>query len=361
MAKTAIFIGAGASKPFGFPLTNELLPKIREHIDNNQLFNGFDNSRQDRENLKNMLNQLIPGWNSVEPEHLPLITDILSIVDYSLLVSTSPLRSKEGHNLSEFRTLLEKAVFEILECPYDNNIGPIPPSLVKMSDWVHDLATTDGNSTGIISTNYDISIETELFKRYGKSDVPRQFDFGFAWRDPGKDQIHPRPTPADMCLYKLHGSMNWLRCDLCEHVYINLGGSIAHQGFEPTVTDFNTCDCNHSRLRPVLVAPSMVRDIRDINLLETWKHALELLRTADEWIIIGYSMPSEDIAIRSLFIRARQGRKTEPQIRVVQKGNDPAMRARYRVYFPECEFHADGLEGFLTGDLNVIWGATQKS
>ncbi len=45
MAKTAIFIGAGASKPFGFPLTNELLPKIREHIDNNQLFNGFDKSR----------------------------------------------------------------------------------------------------------------------------------------------------------------------------------------------------------------------------------------------------------------------------------------------------------------------------
>jgi hypothetical protein len=57
-----------------------------------------------------------------------------------------------------------------------------------------------------------------------------------------------------------------------------------------------------------IVSPSFVRDIRSANLSSVWQSALDWLRLADDWIIIGYSFPDEDLNIRSLFARARFSR-----------------------------------------------------
>lgn len=92
----------------------------------------------------------------------------------------------------------------------------------------------------------------------------------------------------------------------------------------------------------------MVRDIRDPNILQVWRAAVEALRTAETWTIIGYSLPAEDLAIRSIFIRARNGHKSKPHINVVQKGSNSLLN--YECLFgPEGDsftFHADGLEGW---------------
>jgi hypothetical protein len=142
--------------------------------------------------------------------------------------------------------------------------------------------------------------------------------------------------------------LNWLRCECCEHIYINTKGEIGDLAYEK-VTVYNTCDCGHSPLSTVLVTPSFVREVRDANLLGIWMHALELLRTADEWVIVGYSLPPEDIAIRSLLLRAAhaRGAKDRPAITVVQLGEDKDTRARYKLFFPGCDYRTDGLEGFL--------------
>ena len=75
------------------------------------------------------------------------------------------------------------------------------------------------------------------------------------------------------------------------------------------------------------------------------------MRRADDWVIIGYSMPPEDPAIRSLFIRAFYGRVSPPRLTVVQKGLDPKTVAAYRILFPALDlirdYRQDGLEGFL--------------
>ncbi|MBK7123868.1 MAG: hypothetical protein IPH68_14415 [Chitinophagaceae bacterium] len=58
----------------------------------------------------------------------------------------------------------------------------------------------------------------------------------------------------------------------------------------------------------MLVTPSFSRTVKDTNLSQVWRNTLELLRTADEWVITGYSLPGEDLDIKSLFIRALKGR-----------------------------------------------------
>ena len=42
-----------------------------------------------------------------------------------------------------------------------------------------------------------------------------------------------------------------------------------------------------------------------------WQHALKLLRLAERWMIVGYSCVPEDLAVRSLFLRAQHSRERE--------------------------------------------------
>ena len=66
-------------------------------------------------------------------------------------------------------------------------------------------------------------------------------------------------------------------------------------------------------------------------------------------------MPPEDIAIHSLLLRAYQGRPTKrngekrppPTIRVIQDKEDPAVTARYKLFFPDCTFECGGTEAFI--------------
>ncbi len=114
-------------------------------------------------------------------------------------------------------------------------------------------------------------------------------------------------------------------------------------------------------LKSLLVTPSVVRNIRDPSLLAIWNAALEDLRRADEWIFIGYSLPSEDVAIRSLLLRAFHTRrkKQTPRIKVISHESDePAPPVTpdvaFRKFFPRRHFRNDayergGMEAFIEG------------
>jgi hypothetical protein len=180
-------------------------------------------------------------------------------------------------------------------------------------------------------------------------------DFGFSWREHSTgrflEPLHHPPALPRVRVLKLHGSLNWLKCPLCGFVYINTTGSIFQQAFREDKIDYNnTCVCGHGPVRAVIVAPSMVRSIQDPNLLTIWRAALESMRTAKEWVIAGYSLPPEDIAIRSIFIRAYHGRGRKnkpPKIRVVQRSKDTKMESRYRLLFPDCAFEYGGFEKYV--------------
>jgi NAD-dependent SIR2 family protein deacetylase len=156
---------------------------------------------------------------------------------------------------------------------------------------------------------------------------------------------------------KLHGSVDWVKCDLCGWIVCNDDYFFGQQPYH--IVSYrkkgpeNTCACGHWPLRPVIVAPSLVRDIRDINILTVWKAAFEELRTADRWYMIGYSLPIDDYAIRSMLIRALKSRKDPPVIEVYQWGDNVETRSRYRAFFGErCAYHDSGMEGFIEEVVN---------
>ena len=334
---------AGASKPFGYPLTADILPEIRKRLGTGKLFGHSKKKLAAERRLQHHFSRMLPGWKRCAIA-TPPITDVLSLLDYSSISQTAPLLDTSTAELLRFRRLLEWAIYRIIELSY---AGKQTEDLKRFISYL--LACS--NPIGIITTNYDTEVESALFEEFSDRNIETKFDFGFDWRETsGKvDRIYCRPPNPRFRFYKLHGSINWLRCDICEHTYINVVEPIGFRAFDETKIDFNSCHCGHFPLNLVLTAPSLVRDVRNVDLLSSWQAALEWLRSASEWIIIGYSFPQEDLAIRSMFIRAYQARsgKNPPKITVVQKGGTKEIKDRYKILFPDCGWIDTGIEGFL--------------
>jgi hypothetical protein len=342
--RTAVFLGAGASKAFGYPLTMEILPEIKKHLLKGKLFGTKNSQKAAEAELDSYFSRLLPGWNDGGIV-LPPITDILSLVDHALLSNTTLICGVGAPELTRFRKLIERGIYEVINDAYAGDPLPVRERFLC---WL----LRDHRNTGMITTNYDIEVDMGVFSALrGKGKIQKSIDFAFDWREPKGDCLYRRPHDPEFRLYKLHGSLSWLRCDVCEHTYINLFGPIAHHAFKKKPRPANSCDCGHHILSLVLVAPSIVRDIRNSDILFTWKNSLEWLRRADDWYIIGYSFPPEDLAIRSMFIRAYQGREDigarKPTVTVVQRGDDELLKSRFKILFPNCEWVSGGLEAFL--------------
>ena len=343
MKKLSIFIGAGASKPFGCPLTNEILKIILDRIKEDNL---FDNNSDLCKELYHFLETIMPGIYTTK--ELPLITDILSLIDFLYLNNNVPSTSINVNDLKYFRALLERAIFEVIDSPNYKFGFEIPATLNHLTKYIEHLSET--YSITIISTNYDIYLESELLLNlYKKGNICDLVNYGFGWRQVADGQIINSPPKPLLSIFKLHGSLNWLQCDLCNRIYINPVGSVFHQAFRKEIDDNNTCHCGHAPLQCVILAPSLVNNTGNINLFSLWQNSLESLRNSDEWLIIGYSFPVEDLNIRSMFLRAYNGRENEPQISVIQK--DDFARDRYSLFFKHYNYFNEGLEKYLIGKI----------
>jgi hypothetical protein len=356
----ALFLGAGASAAFGYPTTDYIFPRIRERLLSRKLFPIESNPTRERAKMRRLRDYLTKFFPSIFDEgvQLPLITDVLSLIDFLLSTGEIGVPKVSARDMEDFRTLLEEAIVHSIEGAWSD--WRSNPLLDRLGDWMVDHGA-HGTPLTVISTNYDNLVEPMVFEKIEMDDpelgtAGDAVDLGFNWREHSGgyflETVHYPPRSPRIRIFKLHGSFSWLRCPLCGFIYVNnVAGSIVYEAFrEDKVDSSNTCVCGHAPVRPVIVAPSMVRSIKDPDLLTIWRSALEALRVADEWIVVGYSLPPEDIAIRSILLRAYRGRGPKarpPVIRVVQRDEDRMLEARYKLLFPEVGFEYGGFERFV--------------
>jgi hypothetical protein len=355
---TVLFLGAGASRPFGFPVTAEILPEILRRLGKTQLFRGTSPSGSAPERtdaLLTLLRDALPGLFE-EGVEVPLVTDLLSLLDHMLLAGHPARPGLRVAELDRLRALLEEAMAEVLSAPMEEGrAAQNAPLLDRLVGWMHGVADSNDRRLSVITTNYDVAIEKRLYQAMETREIPGQVDFGLTWRPmtaSAGDVVHLRPPAPRLAFFKLHGSLDWLRCPLCDHIYIDPARTIfrgANAGETGEAGVPQACVCGHAPLRHILVAPSMVRDVRNPNLLSIWQSAFEALRTADEWIVIGYSLPPEDIAIRSMLLRAYRGRPAPPEVTLVERAETKDVENRYRLLLPELRFQSGGVEGFVEG------------
>lgn len=355
---TVVFLGAGASKAFGYPLTAELLPNILRDIEAGRLFRNCNEPHENEEDrgwFDGRLRRFFPGLRDGGEQGVG-ITDLMTLVDHAIASGTA--RADMGaEELHRFRRLLERALYEalVMNQVSDEHCRGVQGAF---GDWLSELAGE--GALALVTTNYDLSADFELIRRLGGPGIEDEVDFGFAWRRvSAAGELVARPARPRCQILKMHGSLNWLQCPLCGQIYANFAGDVSHRAFVRELNDLNTCHCTDLvRLRVPLVTPSLAREYRDPQLLGVWQAALEALRTADRWYMIGYSLPPEDVAIRELLLRAWDGRPRmpAPKVTVVQhrppdlKGSTQTERI-YRAFFPRetLSYHEHGLEAFLAG------------
>lgn len=304
--------------------------------------------REYEKELQFFIELLYPGLQNIDlktdRERVPNITDVLSLIDHLCFYNIPPHPVLSEEKLQHFRFLLDRAIYELLATYENIPYTPKERQLLNLFTGPIKNAKRQGE-VSIITTNYDLIIDHEFYDLLKANAV----DYGMPYRNVSSSRIVFQPEQPVLRYFKLHGSLNWLKCDLCGHYYINHDGEIVHQSYKSIVDDQNTCVCNrHLRLKSVLVTPSIVRDIRDSNLLQVWKGALEAIRTADKLVIIGYSFPAEDLAIKSIILRGFNGRERAAplNVEVVQLGD--AAKNNYLNFFGAAmTYHSRGLEAYL--------------
>ncbi len=372
MRNIAMFLGAGASKAFNYPLTKEILPSLIAEIRSGKLFEddeiGIKERRLYQRLLKELFINLSPGLarsfddKKIDPDNLPLVTDLLSqaehlanhnhaLADFNFEIKHSLLGDIETINerwsLKDVIIILEWAIINIINKKGINT----KTRLRQFIKWLRETNSSKEAFVSIITSNYDCSVEWNVMEDGEGLEAHRLIDYGFNWRDVDDGEIYLRPVKPLFRFLKLHGSIDWLRCDRCGFIYINPTVDIYDLAFSNDKNYDNTCHCNYWPLSPVLVTPSFSRNVYDTNLAQVWRNTLEQLRTADEWIIVGYSLPGEDLDIRSLFIRALIGRRHRPVIKVIQQSKN--AKTKYDQFFGKDNYEfIDG--GFDKFDFSKI-------
>ena len=153
---------------------------------------------------------------------------------------------------------------------------------------------------------------------------------------------------SGLLLLKLHGSLNW-RPKLGYASPMALGSITHHHDWSGVSRQFAQIG-SHLEREPVIVPPVLSKSglVEQPVLRLVWSRAFTELATAHEVTFIGYSFPTTDIAVRTLFSEAMEDLPRE-NITIVNLASDEseadATRTAYRSalgHIPDEQFHFDG-------------------
>ena len=208
-------------------------------------------------------------------------------------------------------------------------------------EFVKNLAGKLTSEICVISLNFDCLLHEEFRENNVYREVYFDYLLNFNSVAPGRRSYNKK---NGIPLIKLHGSLDWTFNPKTREI------NLSHWGIRPN-TDYFT---NFTEFEPYIFLPHQVEGgLMD----QLWNRAGEELRQAQKITIIGYSFPSYDTGVISLFKNnIRQGVKLEIinstsgfNIQDAIREQDVIKRYYETELFPGIsqEFHFDGFEGYI--------------
>ena len=171
-------------------------------------------------------------------------------------------------------------------------------------------------------------------------------------------------------MLKIHGSLNWSYCPGCHRLDLGVSKETGQtykmleelyhenplerryscQGF--------ACPDRQTSVEPVLITPTQRKDYRNPHVARVWALAERALRDAKRAIIVGYSLPDDDLDVIYLLKRGlgKLAKDAPKNIVVVEKATDPATQkigthpeasAIVQSSVPDIDWRTDGFEGLI--------------
>ena len=349
MPGTVIFLGAGATKSCNGPLTSEILPNIlrREH--------PTPNGRSD------LITAFLSRQFHVTPQspndQYPGLPLVMSLIDTSLDRRQSFHTEWSSEKILSLREAIEFAIFDRLEA-----------QLMRAPTTNHfelfDSLYSGADEPSVITTNYDLIADTAVMflGDLRIADGGRFPDY----RCQISNDFYLTEPQRFGTLLKLHGSLNWIYCRTCGRLEIGASESakylrVVARMLGPSLERFYSpdgapCPICQAKLRPLLIAPTHLKNYRNPHIAQVWYAAEQVLRGAERVVFVGYSLPDDDVEVVYLLKRSLS-HLAPSRISVIEySANDRAVSLsehpvgrRYRTLFgDDINWHAGGLDEWLT-------------
>jgi hypothetical protein len=375
--KTVFILGAGFSKPAGFPLQREILQAI---IDNPYLLGAgiFDSPEVPIKEFEKQRSRLVVFLNKVFRRKEQSLEDIFTLLDQTISERGALL----DYSYTKLILLREQWIRCILFVLHACSARHLRQKKSPYFDFAEALINVrikgkvNGDPFSIISLNWDSLLEDSLFSTLRRKRLLRQVDVDYCvYTTPmnmdtrfGPHMPGPKQKAAarlNTKILKLHGSATWLRCPSSGLVFTALGQkeNPFDAYFTPRISPFlnkykDPADKSKpSLLEPYIIAPTYAKVFDFPHIKTVWQSAYVELREATNVVFIGYSMPDSDYHFRTLLRRALLP-GTAITV-VLSQADDPtyAVTDRERQFLPESRykqlfvtnptFEYNGVEAFI--------------
>jgi hypothetical protein len=334
----AFFLGAGAARADGFPLMRDLILGIAERLSAKRAYGRLASFLCTAFNVEpSDLREAAAAWRALVEEErgperdlllkLPDLTDVLSTLDVLLDEEGSfgRYQNRRAHldarELRRVRDQLGMALAEMFE-----RIDRGRAARTLTDRFVATLRSDDV----VLTTNWDLLLDRALDRRWGTT--PADYGTSVILRG-GAGRHRPRPP-----LLKLQGSLGWLHCRRCHRMYAHPRRIVeAH------------CQCSFA-LDKLIITPTWLKGYANLHLQNVWAEALRRLADCAQWIFAGYSLPHDDIHVRTLLLKAQRMRAEHagaPQVVVVTSDESAILRARYARLFSRARYETGGFERWV--------------
>jgi NAD-dependent SIR2 family protein deacetylase len=310
--KTAIFLGAGASTAEGAPLQKDL---FKAYFGSDSI----DRRSTIYKRVSNFFHEIFDvDWSKpINAIKFPTFEEALGILDLSemrresfrafedsgALPDMKQVQSIQGNSSAEPQ-LIRLYLILIMAKAINDGLRKKEKRQFPHQKLINNLETKRLlNKTIFVSTNYDLLIDLAL---------QWQIDYGVEFSGAHKFGSL-RAVENAVPIFKLHGSLNWLYCPVCNN--LNSWESKAVLSLMKPDRPITRCGFCASVMSPVIVPPTFYKDMSRVFLSSIWNRAENALREVDHVIFCGYSCPDADKHVKYLLKRMQTNRSKSDKVK----------------------------------------------
>jgi hypothetical protein len=200
----------------------------------------------------------------------------------------------------------------------------------------------------VIIFNYDLLIENALkiinkFNVNGYQIEYYKYKNGDVWQKEKKE--------SKIKIYKLHGSINWIKCNECGSIYILNNNEYDKNIFEYKKIKKEVClKCKEKNtLNRLIVPPILHKNYNEQPFRFLWRNAEKEIINIERIASLGYSLPPTDYTTRSL-LRSILKEEPKKEIGLLTMNRSPESDTNYRKLFPNIRkpLRSINIEDFIS-------------
>ncbi len=319
MNKTVYFLGAGFSADAGGPTQNGIIKTLL----NSKFKQTYPRLEKEVDTFIDFLEKDlgIPGTL----HECVALEDVFTPIDRCIANGKS-LKNRDAKELVELREKFHSLMGASAQFGIDRS-GKDKKYVDSFANYINELAkkrliTPDEDLITVITTNWDILLDNALNTLVND----------FSEKENKKDS--EKLAVVDYCCYisslendkfikpgllalgrkgynikylKLHGSINWLHCPMCQRMFVKFNDSSI---FGSSIyckhcrVNYKMGNKNAIKLKGNLLLPTFLKDLSNIQVQLVWQNAGIELSECNKIVFLGYSLPSADFEIRQLLSRS---------------------------------------------------------